>query len=168
VRCQRLVQASSEFYVCSTPRSWQDARAHCQQQRNGDLAHVPDAATQELIRRQLRERSWIGHTDVRVEGVWVWSYNQRPFWRDSPRREAIDGQFAEWSPGEPNGSGDCGAMYETGLLDDLTCTRAAPYVCETIVDACPEDPDKIDPGQCGCGEPDVDSDRDGFADCADE
>jgi hypothetical protein len=59
-------------------------------------------------------------------------------------------------------------MYETGLLDDLTCTRAAPYVCETIVDACPEDPDKIDPGQCGCGEPDVDSDRDGFADCADE
>jgi parallel beta-helix repeat protein len=36
-----------------------------------------------------------------------------------------------------------------------------------IFDACPGDPDKIDPGICGCGIPDVDSDNDGTLDCND-
>lgn len=35
------------------------------------------------------------------------------------------------------------------------------------VDACPDDPDKDAPGQCGCGTPDVDEDGDGNADCVD-
>jgi hypothetical protein len=35
------------------------------------------------------------------------------------------------------------------------------------VDACPDDPDKIDSGQCGCGVPDTDTDIDGIADCID-
>ncbi|MEW6079598.1 MAG: thrombospondin type 3 repeat-containing protein [Thermodesulfobacteriota bacterium] len=34
-------------------------------------------------------------------------------------------------------------------------------------DACPTDPDKIDPGDCGCGVSDKDSDGDGTADCID-
>ncbi len=34
-------------------------------------------------------------------------------------------------------------------------------------DGCPEDPDKIAPGICGCGSPDIDSDGDGHLDCND-
>ena len=34
-------------------------------------------------------------------------------------------------------------------------------------DGCPEDPDKIAPGLCGCGSPDIDSDSDGLLDCND-
>jgi hypothetical protein len=34
-------------------------------------------------------------------------------------------------------------------------------------DGCPADPDKIDPGQCGCGIPDVDTDSDATVDCLD-
>jgi hypothetical protein len=34
-------------------------------------------------------------------------------------------------------------------------------------DLCPNDPSKISPGVCGCGEPDTDSDRDGSPDCSD-
>ena len=36
-----------------------------------------------------------------------------------------------------------------------------------IWECCPNDPDKTDPGQCGCGEPDIDSNGDGVSDCAD-
>ena len=35
-------------------------------------------------------------------------------------------------------------------------------------DACPTDPDKTDPGVCGYGQPDTDTDGDGTLDCADE
>ena len=34
-------------------------------------------------------------------------------------------------------------------------------------DCCPDDPAKTQPGQCGCGTPDTDSDSDGVADCHD-
>jgi hypothetical protein len=33
------------------------------------------------------------------------------------------------------------------------------------IDWCPEDRNKVDPGQCGCGIPDVDFDGDGEVDC---
>lgn len=36
-----------------------------------------------------------------------------------------------------------------------------------LPDACPLDPDKFDPGVCGCGVPDVDTDGDGVLDCLD-
>lgn len=37
----------------------------------------------------------------------------------------------------------------------------------TAGDACPDDPNKVTPGVCGCGVPDVDSDFDGTLDCED-
>ncbi len=35
------------------------------------------------------------------------------------------------------------------------------------IDGCPDDPNKIEPGVCGCGTPDTDTDGDGTADCID-
>ena len=32
-------------------------------------------------------------------------------------------------------------------------------------DNCPDDPDKLEPGLCGCGTPDIDSDGDSYMDC---
>jgi hypothetical protein len=36
-----------------------------------------------------------------------------------------------------------------------------------IIDNCPDDPDKTEPGVCGCGVADTDSDDDGYEDCID-
>lgn len=41
------------------------------------------------------------------------------------------------------------------------------YFCREV-DSCPGDPDKLIPGICGCGKPDVDSDGDGTMDCLDK
>ena len=41
------------------------------------------------------------------------------------------------------------------------------YICKRN-DVCPLDPDKLTPGQCGCGLEETDSDGDGTADCKDQ
>ena len=40
-------------------------------------------------------------------------------------------------------------------------------ICMIEEDSCPDDPDKTEPGVCGCGRPDLDSDSDGIEDCID-
>ncbi|MBL8860209.1 MAG: right-handed parallel beta-helix repeat-containing protein [Planctomycetes bacterium] len=47
-----------------------------------------------------------------------------------------------------------------------SCTQPAGYVANNT-DGCPSDPLKTAPGQCGCGNPDTDTDNDGTADCND-
>ncbi|MBL7964314.1 MAG: T9SS type A sorting domain-containing protein [Flavobacteriales bacterium] len=46
------------------------------------------------------------------------------------------------------------------------CVQPPGYVANNS-DLCDNDPLKINPGQCGCGVPDTDSDGDGTADCVD-
>lgn len=43
----------------------------------------------------------------------------------------------------------------------------SPSSCAPIPDFCPADPNKTDPGICGCGVPDTDTDGDGTPDCND-
>jgi hypothetical protein len=42
------------------------------------------------------------------------------------------------------------------------------FTAVSVVDNCPDDPNKTEPGICGCGTPDIDSDGDGTMDCDDE
>ena len=46
----------------------------------------------------------------------------------------------------------------SGIIDSFTAYS----------DNCPNDPNKIDPGICGCGVPDTDNDGDGTVDCVDD
>ncbi|MBS1936402.1 MAG: hypothetical protein JSS84_01140, partial [Bacteroidetes bacterium] len=48
----------------------------------------------------------------------------------------------------------------------LACEQPPGYVAVSG-DACPNDPHKVEPGVCGCGIPDVDTDGDGVMDCID-
>ena len=63
--------------------------------------------------------------------------------------------------------GVCGTQVCTVPEDcpgDPECTGGATTEC---VDGCPTDTNKTEPGTCGCGVSDIDSDGDGTADCAD-
>ncbi len=64
---------------------------------------------------------------------------------------------------------DCTAGGGTYVGDGTTCEGDADGdgTDETCGDECPQDPNKLAPGQCGCGTPDTDTDGDGTADCND-
>lgn len=48
-----------------------------------------------------------------------------------------------------------------------TVGASTTVIITTDGDACPDDPNKTDPGECGCGVPDTDSDGDGTPNCND-
>ena len=56
------------------------------------------------------------------------------------------------------------AGFVGGPVAQLVCSETSALDC---VDGCPSDPNKLAPGVCGCGAPDVDSDGDGALDCFD-
>jgi len=67
--------------------------------------------------------------------------------------------------------------FGTKAAHEIAICQVTGPVCDTFdfnssggteeVDNCPDDPDKTEPGDCGCGVPDTDSDGDGIADCLD-
>jgi uncharacterized repeat protein (TIGR02543 family) len=70
-----------------------------------------------------------------------------------------DGRSTWYQDSDGDGYGDpAGSM--------LACTQPPGYVANDD-DNCPTDPNKINPGVCGCGVADTDSDGDGVADCID-
>lgn len=68
----------------------------------------------------------------------------------------------------PNG---CVQINGLDVVDGVTCNDGGQCVngqCLPAVDQCPDDPEKDDPGYCGCGEADADRDSDGAPDCVDQ
>lgn len=64
---------------------------------------------------------------------------------------------------EAGTSDDCDA---DGVPDECQADRDGDGLIDAC-DGCPDDPEKADPGICGCGQPDEDTDGDGVADCED-
>ncbi|NUP95584.1 MAG: DUF4394 domain-containing protein [Planctomycetaceae bacterium] len=89
-------------------------------------------------------------------------------------------EIAEWSqlsgPGvatfaDPTNLGTTVSFSAPGVYElALTVVTDNGLVVDTVFvtsDGCPNDPNKIAPGSCGCGVSDVDSDGDGVVDCDD-
>jgi hypothetical protein len=163
--CVKSTSGTHEYYVCPTARTWTDARSRCQLQTRGDLVQIQDANEDTFVKGKIGASVWAGHNDSAHEGTWVWSRSNVPFWRSGTG--AIASRYANWSPSEPNNSGNCGVFYTSGQFDDSVCTNTMPFVCEVMPDECTSDGSKTDPGQCGCGAADTDTDGDGVANCND-
>lgn len=91
--------------------------------------------------------------------------------------DPLTAQFNFWGGGAPQENGFNGYTGIVDVSNHLTVPAGCTPVCGELdadndglgdlCDGCPNDPDKIAPGACGCGVADVDSDNDGVADCVD-
>jgi hypothetical protein len=168
--CTRRTYGSNTYYFCTNNITWTTARDRCRSQRRGNLVHVDDMAENSFVLANRPADAWIGANDVGLEGTWRWINNGVPFWRGLSTGSTLLGQFARWGSGEPNESAppeDCAEIRADGTWNDLSCTATRDFVCEETPDLCPTDSNKLDPGQCGCGNADTDADGDGFAACND-
>lgn len=73
----------------------------------------------------------------------------------------------QWFPPENLVSGLYRAYIAVSVNNDTFSQFSEEFSIEAGTDNCPDDPDKTEPGICGCGVPDTDSDGDGTPDCND-
>ncbi|XP_064594774.1 uncharacterized protein LOC135461554 [Liolophura sinensis] len=119
-----------------TPKTFSDARKQCQSE-GGDLASLIndrdiEFVTQQMILLGLTGQFWIGYTDAKMDGIYVWVDDS-----------ASD--FQNWAEGEPKEEGkatrDCVAMGDTSEYKFTThsCELQANFVCRKPLQltACP-------------------------------
>ena len=91
-----------------------------------DLAGLGDATEEARIVPAVAMggmQTWIGLSDVVVEGEYWWSDGTRPV-------------YLNWAPGEPNNyvDEDCVRIRPSGLWDDYSCELVgSPFLCERAV-----------------------------------
>ena len=93
-------------------------------QTNGDLASIPDQATNDFLTTLSADKSWIGATDAALEGSWTWT-------------DGTPWGYESWLEGEPNNGGSRGDQHYgtinhqgAGLWDDLQATYHEPFFCQ--------------------------------------
>lgn len=68
---------------------------------------------------------WIGASDRKTEGTWIWEYNRRHL------------TYGNWGDGEPNGGPKENCVHVSEYLgykwNDISCDERRPYVCEKPV-----------------------------------
>ncbi|MBL7963666.1 MAG: T9SS type A sorting domain-containing protein, partial [Flavobacteriales bacterium] len=101
-------------------------------------------------------------TGMTTNGVYTfrWTITNAPCPSNFSEMTVTVSSSATWyEDADGDGAGDPNSFV-------LACTAPPGYVSNSN-DLCPADPNKINPGQCGCGVPDTDTDGDGVANCND-
>jgi hypothetical protein len=166
--CVKQSTGGRDYFFCTNASTWQAARDKCRLMQRGDLVAISSSAENAFVQMHRTTNSWIGARDAGIEGLWRWERNGMPFWRGLANGTAQLSQYENWSSAQPDdyqAAEDCAEMWVDGMWNDERCTSTRGFVCEVITDECPSDSAKTEPGQCGCGMVDTDTDGDGFANC---
>ena len=140
--CTETSRGGRRYLVCTTPRNYADAQAHCREQ-GADLAVLDDAPEATWLytesQRVRGQDYYIGLNDRAQEGQFRWVNGSLP-------------RSTRWSNGEPNDAGgneDCAHLWgRDGTWNDLPCDRALGVLCE---DVCDPATDADHDGSDGCG-----------------
>ena len=71
---------------------------------------------------QEAEDFWLGATDKKNEGSWVWT-------------DGTPADWTNWNSGEPDGkkNANCLRMRSSGKWSDTMCSKRRPFVCSVQV-----------------------------------
>ena len=132
---QRLGPNDRCYAIVETLLSWLDARRSCLSLGNGwDLAVIRDEPVNQFVATLLTSETWIGATDLLLEGAWLWVDAGDIFWTGRERGNAVNGAYVNWSDDEPNNNSnaDCARILPEadGTWADLDCTTLLSAVCE--------------------------------------
>jgi len=139
--CTEVERGEHRYLVCTTPRTWEEARSKCQEE-GLDLVIVDSAGENDWVfgqaRRVRHQPYWIGLSDLRREGRFEW----------------VDGTplalNSRWAEGEPNNAGDEDCVHywdDMPLWNDMPCEERLGVICEQACDDVDADGD----GSPGCG-----------------
>ncbi|XP_048051330.1 CD209 antigen-like protein 2 [Megalobrama amblycephala] len=112
------------FFISSESKNWSESRQYCMD-RGGDLVIIKNEVKQRYISSLVKERAWIGLTDIQQEGNMKWVDNSilsQGFWEET----------------EPNDSGgeDCIEINPTSPVlnnwNDESCSSMRKWVCENV------------------------------------
>ncbi|KAL1503572.1 hypothetical protein AB1Y20_012050 [Prymnesium parvum] len=101
--------------------TWAEAQAHCQS-LGGELPSIQSKHWNDVLYNLTGgETTWIGLSDIKSEGDWVWS-------------DGSSLNFSYWGVGEPDGAQfeNCGAFWEVRNNDkwfDMTCEDEYQFIC---------------------------------------
>uniref|UniRef100_A0A3Q1EE19 CD209 antigen-like protein E n=1 Tax=Acanthochromis polyacanthus TaxID=80966 RepID=A0A3Q1EE19_9TELE len=118
--CQRgWIKFNNKCYYASEKgqaKNWEDSRKDCLK-RGVDLVMPTTKEELDFVAR-IYEKTWIGLSDKKHEGTWLW----------------VDGSrlvTGFWQTGEPNNAGDedC-AEFINGKWNDALCSLTVPWICE--------------------------------------
>lgn len=170
IPCAETIWNGHGYRFCVELRTWDDARSQCQA-GGMDLVSIDSSAENAFVLSRRPLGSWIGGNDRVSESQWEWAASGTKFWSGVANGAPVSGRYSNWLAGEPQNflNEDVALMQAgTGKWLDVGSAWVFGYTCETAVDSCPADPNKLSPGQCGCGKPDTDNDGDGAPNCIDE
>ena len=119
------------YFFHEEEKNWNDALSICQREMRGaSLAIVDQEETLKVV-KSYSKKFWLGGTDEKVDGEWLWI---QPF-RSNQRFSNTTTQFFEWGGPEPNGEEreNCLALnYNDGNGGlDAGCTdRQFSFLCQ--------------------------------------
>ncbi|XP_050923133.1 C-type lectin domain family 4 member E isoform X2 [Lates calcarifer] len=132
-------QHGGQCYYFSTSRSsWEESRSFCQSE-GGDLVKIDSRKEQSFLEKTVRKKMdvaddlfWIGLTDSKTEGEWLWV-------DDSPLNTSLSFWMSwepdNWTGEDPDGE-NCARMGVRGGATDLkcwfdkSCKVNQKYICE--------------------------------------
>ncbi|XP_075907454.1 CD209 antigen-like protein B [Nelusetta ayraudi] len=118
-----LLFASRCYYVSSQRTNWADSRRDCRR-RGSDLVIIETRLEQAFL-TGFAAAAWVGMTDRRREGTWVWVDGT-----------LVDRRQLQWALGQPDGAydgEDCGDLRTMNRflgLNDFNCRAREQWICE--------------------------------------
>ncbi|XP_058628249.1 CD209 antigen-like protein E [Onychostoma macrolepis] len=116
-------RGNGKFFYSYELKSWSDSRHYCRD-HGGDLVIINSEEKQRLISSFIKERVWIGLSDIQQEGNMKWVDN-------SPLKQ---GFWDRNEPNDANGAEDCIELNPAKSVlnnwNDIRCSDKRKWICE--------------------------------------